>query len=853
MDLCVESQAKEHFVPLSRALDLPAPSVGNKAYNLAKLSAAGFRVPDAICLTTAVHDFFINTGTVPAEAIIAMHEFMRRSGGRVALRSSASCEDSSDLTMAGVFSTVFVDSVVELLPALTSIYRQARDSSVADYLSIHGRFVSDVQMGVVIQTCIEADVAGVIYCGADDGRTVIEYLDGPGAVLVDGQRRGSTIILDKQGVPVDFIGLSLDVSITRQLSAISASIACMFSGRQDVEFVVHGRDVFVLQARPLPAAIVVPEIRETPDDTLEFVRQYVARIAQKEQRDFGSICSVFSDANYSELLPRPTEMDIGVYMYIFTGCDGVPGATQRARREMGYRNEEESVGIIAPIGGRAYFSVARNAALYQAGFPETKDEYFKILIRHYLEATQANPDKASYPQMGLYLQDPTEADLQLLFPGRERRYVEAQLDFNRRIADLARSYSTIFKDIVLPHQAMHLEAHSRVSDDMSAGALASEFTALLEHLRLHTCVAFVKIARLGFYYSQRLISIIKASGMAEREAHSVFSRLTQGLEGSHVTDANLAIANAATDREAISIATREFGHTSSGEMLELRHPFLRDVPGAVEAYAAGIRENGRYADEYHRQRSMRLITEHEVMEAASDGNREELAEVIRNCQIYMALRETAKYSLSSEYALIRRTLQKISAKADFDGDDIYFLYPREVTGALVDSEWYLHLIKGRRRAWHNYSALALPHVIYSNKLSDIQLRGGKRRDAVVLQGRFLAPGICLQGVVVNVDSHASIQSAAGEIAAARSRQQSVILVATQLNLSHDPLIYQADGLIIENAGLVSHGAQRAREIGRGAIGGIDAADLPNGTVINFDPANAVVTRVQAETLPIEEI
>ena len=853
MEICVEPQTTEHFVALSRALELPASRIGNKAYYLAKLRAAGFRVPEAICLPTTVHEFFLKTGTVPAEVIIAMHEFMHRSGGRVALRSSASCEDGNDLTMAGVFSTVFVGSPSELLPALMAIYRQARDASVADYLSIHGKSLSDVQMGVVVQTCIEADAAGVIYCGAEGGQTVIEYVDGPGSALVDGERRGSTIILNKEGLPVDFIGLAFDVSITRQLSAISASIACMFSERQDVEFAVRGSEVFVLQARPLPGPVAVPAIRETPPETLHFVRQYAARLARKEQDEFGTSCSVFSDANYSELLPRPTEMDIGVYTYIFTGWDGVPGATQRARREMGYRNEDESVGIIAPIGGRVYFSLARNAALYQAGFPETKEEYFKVLIRYYLEATQADPGKASYPQMGLYLQDPTEADLHDLFPGRERQYVEAQVEFNRRIGELARGYSATFRDVVLPRQALHLHAHARIADGDSNGALASEFTALLEHLRLHTCVAFVKIARLGFYYSQRLIGLLKSSGISEREAQSAFSRLTQGLEGSRVTDANLAIANASTESEAISIASREFGHTSSGEMLELRHPLLREVPGAIEAYAAGIRANGRYAQEYRRQRNMRQKTEAEVTAGVVEGARTELAEVIRNCQTYMALRETAKYSLSAEYALIKRTLQMIAIKAGLRDEDIYFLYPREVGGALVEAEWFAHLIKGRRRAWHSFPELELPHVIYSESLSDIKLRGEQKVGAAVLQGRFLAPGARVQGIVVNVDAHASIQHAAAEIADARSRQLPVILVATQLNLSHDPLICQADGLIIENAGLVSHGAQRAREIGRGAVGGISAADLANGSMIDFDPVNAVVTKLQTQVPSTEEI
>ena len=64
-----------------------------------------------------------------------------------------------------------------------------------------------------------------------------------------------------------------------------------------------------------------------------------------------------------------------------------------------------------------------------------------------------------------------------------------------------------------------------------------------------------------------------------------------------------------------------------------------------------------------------------------------------------------------------------------------------------------------------------------------------------------------------------------------------------MNLSHDPLIVQADGLVIENAGLVSHGAQRARELGRGAIGGIKVKHLKTGEYVSFDPSSKKVTRM----------
>lgn len=65
-----------------------------------------------------------------------------------------------------------------------------------------------------------------------------------------------------------------------------------------------------------------------------------------------------------------------------------------------------------------------------------------------------------------------------------------------------------------------------------------------------------------------------------------------------------------------------------------------------------------------------------------------------------------------------------------------------------------------------------------------------------------------------------------------------------MNLSHDPFIAQAAGLVIENAGIVAHGAQRARELGKGAIGGIRSRQLKTGMRVFFDPINQIVRKLK---------
>ncbi len=98
--------------------------------------------------------------------------------------------------------------------------------------------------------------------------------------------------------------------------------------------------------------------------------------------------------------------------------------------------------------------------------------------------------------------------------------------------------------------------------------------------------------------------------------------------------------------------------------------------------------------------------------------------------------------------------------------------------------------------------------------------------------------------MVNLDEYGDLSQVEEVIKWYRTLNIPIILVATQMNLSHDPYIVQAQGLVIENAGIVAHGAQRARELGKGAIGGIKSTLLKTGMKVDFDPASRSIRKVK---------
>ncbi len=824
--------------------------IGGKAANLVKLSRAELPVPLAYCVSTDVHDYYIQTGQLPEGLVAEITIVKDQLGGKIAIRSSANCEDAADLSMAGVFQSHYVYRDDEIAAAVEGIFNQARSEEVAQFMAMHGMTVEGVKMGLVIQKLIEPDAAGVIYTGVNEDNLLVQYVDGFGASLVDGATQGSALVVDRDGTILESAGFEarpLTQAVVSQISKQSRAIEKLFPGvAQDIEFAVQGNQVHIVQARTLTTDLGTVELGETPQECLEATKLRLRRLAEEEKQEMGTHTAIFSDANYSELLPRPAEMDIGVYRYVWGGSDDIPGAKQIGHSEMGYLVGKDAIGVISYIGGRTYFSIARNAALYHIGFPETREEYISSLVREYLNTVQNDPEKGSYPQMGLYLQDPTLEDLRVRYGDRAEEYFRVYRQFTERMRDCADEYLFRFHSQRLPEMTDFVKTMQNVNlDGLTNDQLLNHGMGILEHVRTYSFVDFVYAARLGFYYSQRLQDLlVQTLGIGVDQAKGMYSRLNQGLDGSAITDSNIAIAQAATEEEALQVARQLIGHLNTGEMFEIRHKPLRDVPTALETYVKGIRQTGDYKEQFEGQKEARLKAQHALLTSLPEEERDELEHVIKSSQTYMALRETVKYLFTKEYLLFRDTLEFLANRLALQDGDIYFLYPRELPNLVAHPLSVAHLIRSRRQSFVNYSQLDLPHVIRESDIDSLSLLSESDIEFTHATGKFLAEGPKVEeGTVLNLDEFGDLDEARAVMGQLRGQQVPIILVATQMNLSHDPFIAQSAGLVIENAGIVAHGAQRARELGKGAIGGIKSKLLKTGMRVSFDPIERLIRQV----------
>jgi pyruvate,water dikinase len=290
--------------------------VGGKAARLAWLVRHHFDVPDAIVLpaeafTQATRDLspswhprallrasvgragyaraaearkHIESAPLPRGLENELRSLWRDVGERCpwgfAVRSSATCEDGTLVSMAGLADTILgVRGGDELAVAVRQVWASIANGRALAYLAAHG--VRDVGMAVILQRVVEAKAGGVMFTRAPDGRArgaederiinvgfglgapVVNGVTSPDVLRIDARGRlvGSLIAHKERSTVVGDAGVT-EVSVedpdrpalTRERIADLAEIAARLERLEavawDVEFACDGERTWVVQARP---------------------------------------------------------------------------------------------------------------------------------------------------------------------------------------------------------------------------------------------------------------------------------------------------------------------------------------------------------------------------------------------------------------------------------------------------------------------------------------------------------------------------------------------------------------------------------------------------------------------------
>jgi pyruvate,water dikinase len=224
---------------------------------------------------------------------------LRRSGvASVAVRSSSTREDDEAASGAGLHLTVLdVASEDAMLDAVRACWASVYTPAVLAYLRDRAQRDARkgaradgsgaVQVGVVVQAMVPADVAGVLFTvnplTGDGGEMILNASWGLGSLVVDGRVSPDTWRIDKdsglardqvvgdkrlraivtgkgvreEAVPDEQVAqASLAPHQVDELVALGRRIEAHFGDARDVEWAFAGGTLYVLQARPVTTVAV---------------------------------------------------------------------------------------------------------------------------------------------------------------------------------------------------------------------------------------------------------------------------------------------------------------------------------------------------------------------------------------------------------------------------------------------------------------------------------------------------------------------------------------------------------------------------------------------------------------------
>jgi rifampicin phosphotransferase len=178
----------DQFLGWQQAYEAGPEICGGKGYNLARLSRYGFRIPRGGVLPV----------NAPISEIEAGLERLGLTDAEVAVRSSATGEDSANASFAGIHrSFLRVKGAASVREKALECIGSLQTPEAIAYRKRMGIGDGDVQCAVVICEMVDARFAGVAFSGdpltGRRDRIVIEAVEGLADALVSGKVNGARI------------------------------------------------------------------------------------------------------------------------------------------------------------------------------------------------------------------------------------------------------------------------------------------------------------------------------------------------------------------------------------------------------------------------------------------------------------------------------------------------------------------------------------------------------------------------------------------------------------------------------------------------------------------------------------
>ena len=217
-------------------ITFPSDSHGGKAAVLMELQSAGFRVPRFVVSPADLEDAVNSIGTP------------------LAVRSSATLEDSEGLSFAGQFSSFLnLYTLQDAQAAVRDCVDSIREPSVIAYCRKNNIDPDRLRMEFIVQRMVNPELAGVAFTvnpvtGAED--VYIEACEGLADELLAGRQAA---LPDEHALLKKY---------RPEIEETARQLHLHFGSPQDIEFAIEDGKLYVLQSRPITRISFAPSVGE---------------------------------------------------------------------------------------------------------------------------------------------------------------------------------------------------------------------------------------------------------------------------------------------------------------------------------------------------------------------------------------------------------------------------------------------------------------------------------------------------------------------------------------------------------------------------------------------------------------
>lgn len=242
--------------------------IGGKACALAQLYQNGFPVPDGFVIVANFFDRSLKNNLqikFSDEDAKEIYDCVDKCCGKdvVAVRSSASVEDSNNLSFAGQFDSFLGVKKDQLLETIKKCWLSLDNDRAKKY----AQNMNGVKMAVIVQKILTPEISGVAFSAhpvtGDRNSMVVEAVLGSGEPLVQGVITPDHYVVNKNFEILDKKIAEQDGSRMQKLSdsqlqeimRLVLEASHFFNMEVDVEWAIEGGKLYILQCRPITTAI----------------------------------------------------------------------------------------------------------------------------------------------------------------------------------------------------------------------------------------------------------------------------------------------------------------------------------------------------------------------------------------------------------------------------------------------------------------------------------------------------------------------------------------------------------------------------------------------------------------------